>query len=53
MLCSLSKNALDRLPKKHADDCLLELRWLYDRRDLNEAKSDLAAWPSNTNLRSI
>src|SRR5690606_28474684 len=29
---------------KHADDCLQELRWLYDRRDLAEAKADLAAW---------
>jgi putative transposase len=24
----------------------VKLRWLYDRRDLNEAKSDLAAWLS-------
>jgi transposase-like protein len=54
MLCSLSKNALDHLPKKHADDCLQQLRWRYDRRDLNEAKSDLAAWLSKwsqANLR--
>src|SRR5499426_1571474 len=27
-----------------ADDCLQELRWLYDRRDLTEARRDLAAW---------
>ena len=26
------------------DDCLQELRWLYDRRDLKEAQQDLAAW---------
>jgi len=26
------------------DDCLQELRWLYDRRDLAEARRDLAAW---------
>jgi transposase-like protein len=38
------RNALDHLPRKHADDCLQELRWLYDRRDLAEAKTDLAAW---------
>lgn len=38
------RNALDHLPRKHADDCLQELRWLYDRRDLAEAKADLAAW---------
>ena len=24
--------------------CLQELRWLYDRRDLAEARRDLAAW---------
>jgi|SRR5215210_4098566 len=38
------RNALDHLPRKHADDCLRELRWLYDRRDLAEAKADLATW---------
>ena len=38
------RNALDHLPRKHSDDCLQELRWLYDRRDLAEAKADLAAW---------
>jgi transposase-like protein len=26
------------------DDCLQELRWLYDLRDLAEARRDLAAW---------
>lgn len=34
----------NHLPRKHGDDCLQELRWLYDRRDLAEAKADLAAW---------
>jgi len=38
------RNALDYLPRKNADDCLLELRWLYDRRDVNEARQDLEAW---------
>lgn len=38
------RNALDHLPRKHGDDCLQELRWLYDRRDPAEAKADLAAW---------
>jgi len=38
--------ALDYLPHKHGDDCLQELRWLYDRRDLGEARSDLSAWLS-------
>lgn len=38
------RNALDHLPRKHADDCLQELRWLYDRRDLAEARADLATW---------
>jgi transposase-like protein len=38
------RNALDYLPRKANDDCLVELRWLYDRRDLEEARRDLAAW---------
>jgi putative transposase len=38
------RNALDYLPRKADDDCLQELRWLYDRRDLQEAQRDLAAW---------
>jgi hypothetical protein len=32
------------VPCKVDDDCLRELRWLYDRRDLAEARRDLAAW---------
>ncbi len=38
------RNALDYLPRKADDDCLQELRWIYDRRDLQEARRDLAAW---------
>ena len=38
------RNALDYLPRKVADDCLIELRWLYDRRDAEEARRDLTAW---------
>lgn len=38
------RNALDRLPRKADDDCLQELRWLYDRRNLKEAQADLVAW---------
>jgi putative transposase len=38
------RNALDYLPRKGDDDCLRELRWLYDRRDVNEARKDLAGW---------
>src|SRR4029077_4076247 len=38
------RNALDYLPRKVADDCLVELRWLYDRRNVEEARRDLAAW---------
>lgn len=38
------RNALDYLPRKADDDCLQELRWMYDRRDLEEARRDLAAW---------
>lgn len=38
------RNALDYLPRKADDDCLQELRWIYDRRDLQEANRDLTAW---------
>ena len=38
------RNALDHLPRKADDDCLQELRWLYDRRELAEARQDLARW---------
>jgi len=38
------RNAVDHLPRKAQDDCLQELRWLYDRRDLSEAQKDLAQW---------
>ena len=38
------RNALDHMPRKRDDDCLQELRWLYDRRDIAEARRDLAAW---------
>jgi putative transposase len=38
------RNALDHLPRKLADDCLQELRWMYDRRDLAEVRRDIAAW---------
>jgi len=38
------RNALDYLPRKADDDCLMELRWMYARRTLDEARRDLAAW---------
>jgi len=38
------RNALDHLPRKADDDCLRELRWLYDRRDVEDARAHLAAW---------
>jgi putative transposase len=38
------RNALDHLPRRADDDCLQELRWLYDRRELAEARQDLARW---------
>jgi putative transposase len=38
------RNALDYLPREADDDCLQELRWIYDRRDAQEARQDLSAW---------
>lgn len=38
------RNAIDYLPRKANDDCLQELRWIYDRKDIKEAKTDLNTW---------
>ena len=38
------RNSFDHLPRKADDDCLKELRWMYDRRSIEEARKDLAAW---------
>ncbi len=38
------RNCLDHLPRRGDDDCLRELRWIYERRNLGEARNDLAAW---------
>jgi putative transposase len=38
------RNALDHLPRKANDECMTELRWIYDRRTIEEARQDLAAW---------
>jgi putative transposase len=45
------RNALDHLPRKADDDCLQELRWLYDRRSIDEARRDLAAWIAKWGVR--
>ena len=38
------RNALDHVPRSADPACLQELRWLYDRRDVNEARHDLTQW---------
>jgi putative transposase len=38
------RNALDDVPRKVDDDCLQELRWIYDRRELAEVRRDIAQW---------
>ena len=40
------RNALDHLPRKANDDCLVEWRWLYDRHDIAQAREDLVKWLS-------
>jgi transposase-like protein len=45
------RNALDYLPRKADDDCLQELRWIYDRRNAQEARQDLASWVAKWNKR--
>ena len=38
------RNALDYLPRKADDDCLQEVRWMYERRNVEEARRDLKQW---------
>lgn len=38
------RNALAHLPKTADVNCLKELRWIYERRTLEEAQQDLASW---------
>lgn len=38
------RNALDYLPRTADRTVLQELRWLYDRHDVNEARHDLSQW---------
>jgi len=38
------RNALDYMPRKVDADCLMELGWFYDRRDLAEVMRDLPQW---------
>jgi putative transposase len=38
------RNALDYLPRKADHDCLQELRWMYERRNVEEARRDLKSW---------
>lgn len=41
------RSALDYLPRKADDDCLMELRWIYDRRDLTRpGKISAPGWPN-------
>jgi len=38
------RNALDYLSKKGDGDCLRELRWLYEQRNIEEAREELKIW---------
>jgi transposase-like protein len=38
------RNTLDYLPRQADADCLQELRWMYERRDVGEARRDLKSW---------
>ena len=45
------RDALNHLSRKLADDCLHELRWIYDRRELVEVRRDIAAWLAKWHAR--
>jgi putative transposase len=45
------RNAVDHLPRKADDDCLNELRWLYHRQDVEEARRALSAWVTKWHVK--
>jgi transposase-like protein len=45
------RNASGHLPRKADDECMTELRWIYDRRTVEEARRDPAAWLKNRGHR--
>jgi putative transposase len=38
------RNARDHMPRRADDDCLQELRWIFERRDISEAQRDVSQW---------
>jgi putative transposase len=38
------RDALSHIPRSADGECIKELRWLYERRDVNEARADLKSW---------
>jgi len=42
--CTSSKRQTPHVRRKADDDCLTELRWFYERHNVEEARRDLTAW---------
>lgn len=38
------RNALNYFPRKSDSDCMQELRWIYERKNVQEAQGDLNIW---------
>lgn len=47
------RNTLDYLPRQADDDCLQEMRWMYEGRDVEEARRDLKAWSGRANYEDM
>ncbi len=47
------RNALDYLPRKADDDCLQELRWIYDRQESDRGPARLGRLARHAGSRSI
>jgi putative transposase len=45
------RNSLDYVPRQADDDCLQELRWMYERRNVEEARRDLGFWLEKWTVR--
>ncbi|RXG83871.1 hypothetical protein [Bradyrhizobium zhanjiangense] len=46
VMCTFSEMR-EYVPRRVDEDCALELRWMYDRRDFGEVRHDPAAWLGN------
>lgn len=45
------RNAINYFPRKPDPDCMQELRWIYERKNIQEAQADLNIWIKKWELK--